>query len=92
MLKSIGFFEADRAMSDQNEKKEKREYRKGEPLTQVEHNKRLIAKRSASHKILRAFVPRDVVDQFKQVCHARGETMQDVIAELMEGYVEKFRE
>ncbi|OIV47298.1 hypothetical protein BK025_05320 [Sodalis sp. TME1] len=78
-------------MFDQQEKKQKREYRKGAPLTQVEHNKRLVAKRSVSHKILRAFVPKDIVEQFKYTCHAQGETMQDVIAELMEAYIEKNR-
>lgn len=88
MLNSISFFEADHAMSDQQEKKRKREYRKGSPLTNTEYSKRYEASLPSSHVFVRALVPRTVVEDFKQRCAEKGVSMKDAISHAMIDYLE----
>ncbi|TNL06517.1 hypothetical protein CYD30_19940 [Kosakonia cowanii] len=89
MLKSIGFFEADRAMSDQPETKQKREYRKGNPLTKTELNKRADENKRKSHKLIRTFVPYAFAEEFKVRCQQEGMTFQDAVYEAMQEYYAK---
>ncbi len=79
-------------MSDQQEKKRKREYRKGHPLPQTEHNRRLREKLILSHKLFKAYVPREIADEFKEICHKQGETMQDMVSMLIAEFNEKNRD
>ena len=70
-------------MSDQSEKKTKREYRKGARLTQAEYNRRSEAIKKKTHKMVRTFVPYELAEDFKQFCKYNGITVQEGIAQAM---------
>lgn len=75
-------------MSDQAEKKPKREYRKGNPLPKAELNRRYEASKARSHKFIRVLAPIDLVEDFKELCAKEGIPMQEGIALAMIDYLE----
>lgn len=76
-------------MSDKPETKEKREYRKGNPLTRAEIDRRLIESKKKSHRMIRTFVPIELADEFKRQCKLRGMTIQDALVEAILEYQSK---
>lgn len=81
---------ATRTMSDQQETKTKREYRKGNPLTKTELNRRSDANKQKSHKLIRTFVPYVFAEKFKIQCKKQGITLQDAVYEAMVEFQDKY--
>lgn len=78
-------------MSEQPEKKVKREYRKGDPLTKTEYNTRYESIKTRTHKLVRVYVPYAIADDFKKVCKDVGVTQQEAISVAMLDYLEKVK-
>ncbi|MCW7763423.1 RepB family protein [Photorhabdus luminescens] len=60
-------------MSESNKTRKMREYRKGNPLTQNEHNIKYKQKKLASHeKELRVFIPQELKEELVIFCKKEG--------------------
>lgn len=79
-------------MPDQSEKKQKREYRKGNPLTRAEYSQRAEAIKARTHKLIRTYVPYDIANEFKELCKERGVSQQEAISLAMLDYIVKLKE
>jgi hypothetical protein len=62
----------------------KRPYRKGNPLTLAERQQASLARKRATHKELRVFLPVALKDQLQEMCAAEGITQAEMIARLIE--------
>ena len=61
----------------------KRAYRKGNPLTLAERQQASLARKRATHKELRVFIPAALKAQLQEMCEAEGVTQAEMIAELI---------
>ncbi|WP_309143581.1 replication regulatory protein RepA [Klebsiella pneumoniae] len=61
----------------------KRAYRKGNPLTLAERQQASLARKRATHKELRVFIPAALKAQLQEMCDAEGVTQAEMIAELI---------
>ncbi|EPM7765921.1 replication regulatory protein RepA [Escherichia coli] len=62
----------------------KRAYRKGNPLTLAERQQASLARKRATHKELRVFIPAIALKaQLQEMCEAEGVTQAEMIAELI---------
>ncbi|WP_281505830.1 replication regulatory protein RepA [Escherichia coli] len=61
----------------------KRAYRKGNPLTLAERQQASLARKRATHKELRVFIPAALKAQLQVMCEAEGVTQAEMIAELI---------
>ncbi|MFP1451490.1 replication regulatory protein RepA [Escherichia coli] len=62
----------------------KRAYRKGNPLTLAERQQAsILARKRATHKELRVFIPAALKAQLQEMCEAEGVTQAEMIAELI---------
>ncbi|ENZ9095968.1 MULTISPECIES: replication regulatory protein RepA [Enterobacter] len=64
--------------------KEKRQYRKGNPLTLAERQQASLARKRATHRELRVFIPAELKEQLQSMCEAEGVTQAEMIAKLIE--------
>lgn len=62
----------------------KRPYRKGNPLTLAERQQASLARKRATHKELRVFLPVALKDQLQEMCAGEGITQAEMIARLIE--------
>lgn len=74
-------------MVEQSEKKQKREYRKGNPLTPTEYTNRYKDRKKKTNKEMRIFIPIDLGNNFTEHCREIGMSRSDVIANLVENYM-----
>lgn len=63
--------------------KEKRAYRKGNPLTLAERQQASLARKRVTHKELRVFLPVDLKEQLQSMCESEGMTQAEMIAKLI---------
>ncbi|QPF30505.1 replication regulatory protein RepA (plasmid) [Klebsiella sp. BDA134-6] len=64
--------------------KEKRQYRKGNPLTLAERQQASLARKKDTHKELRVFLPIVLKEHLQDMCEAEGMTQAEMIAKLIE--------
>lgn len=64
--------------------KEKRAYRKGNPLTLTQRQQASVARKRTTHKELRVFLPTALKEQLQNMCEAEGVTQAEMIAKLIE--------
>ncbi|EGY28101.1 Replication regulatory protein [Candidatus Regiella insecticola 5.15] len=74
-------------MTEQNEKKPKREYRKGNPLTLTERTKRYKDKQKKNNREMRLFIPTDLGNQFTDHCREIKKSRSEVVSKLIEDYI-----
>ncbi|EGI16375.1 replication regulatory protein repA2 (Protein CopB) [Escherichia coli M605] len=58
----------------------KKAYRKGNPLTLVERHQTFQARKRATHKELREFIPAALNEQLQEMCEAIGGTQAEMLA------------
>ncbi|EDK3374340.1 replication protein [Salmonella enterica subsp. enterica serovar Poona] len=63
--------------------KEKRAYRKGNPLTFAERQQASLARKRVTHKELRVFLPVDLKEQLQSMCESEGMMQAEMIAKLI---------
>lgn len=61
----------------------KRVYRKGNPLTVAERKQVSLARKKATHKELRVFIPAELKDELQSFCEAEGVTQADMVERLI---------
>lgn len=64
-------------------KKTKRDYRKGKPLTGVERQQQLIAKRKETHKELRIYLENELKAALEEMSKENGLTQTGMIEKLI---------
>lgn len=64
--------------------KQKRAYRKGNPLSAIEKRRRLVLKKKETHKEVKVFIQNDHKDQLLDLCEKTGLTQAEVIESLIE--------
>lgn len=67
----------------------KRPYRKGKPLTPIERQQALIARRKETHKEIRAYVQNDLKNELQRLCLAQGVTQSEMIEILIKNAVKQ---
>ena len=67
----------------------KRAYRKGNPLTLAERQQASLARKRATHKELRVFIPAAVKAQLQVMCEAEGVTQAEVLTALIKSEAQK---
>lgn len=75
-------------MTEQNEKKQKREYRKGNPLSVSERGQRRYRKLTSEHKMLKFYMPIQIKTHFAEKCSQEGMTQSEVMNKLVELFLE----
>ncbi|ENF3067998.1 replication regulatory protein RepA [Shigella flexneri] len=58
-------------------------YAYGNPLTLAERQQASLARKRATHKELRVFIPAALKVQLQEMCEAEGVTQAEMIAELI---------
>ncbi|EMV49968.1 ribbon-helix-helix, copG family protein [Escherichia coli 2872000] len=61
----------------------KRAYRKGNPLSDAEKQRLSVARKRASFKEVKVFIPAALKAQLQVMCEAEGVTQAEMIAELI---------
>ncbi|BGI53775.1 MAG: replication regulatory protein RepA [Candidatus Hamiltonella defensa (Ceratovacuna japonica)] len=74
-------------MTEQSEKKPKREYRKGNPLSGSERSRRRYRKLINDHKILKFYIPTEIKTHFTEKCEKEGVTQSEVMNKLIELFI-----
>ncbi|MFG5974407.1 replication regulatory protein RepA [Salmonella enterica subsp. enterica serovar Pomona] len=64
--------------------KEKRQYRKGNPMSATERQLAAIARKRETHKELKVFVKNPLKDQVIAICEEEGLTQAEFIESLLE--------
>ena len=62
----------------------KRIYRKGNPLTLAERQQASIARKRATHKEIRVFLPNALKEKLQSMCKESGITQAEMLAKLIE--------
>ncbi|UAN34278.1 replication regulatory protein RepA [Enterobacter sp. JBIWA005] len=63
--------------------KEKRQYRKGNPLSASERQQQALARKKATHKEIRVFVKDVLKNQLQLLCEKEGITQAEMIEKLI---------
>ncbi|EPR9734494.1 replication regulatory protein RepA [Enterobacter bugandensis] len=63
--------------------KEKRQYRKGNPLSASERQQQSLARKKATHKEIRVFVKDVLKNQLQLLCEKEGITQAEMIEKLI---------
>ena len=63
--------------------KNKRPYRKGQPLSSAERQQALVARRKNTHKEIRVYVQSALKEEFQRLCEAEGLTQTEMLEELI---------
>ncbi|EAO5527837.1 replication regulatory protein RepA [Salmonella enterica subsp. enterica] len=63
--------------------KEKRQYRKGNPLSASERQQQALARKKATHKEIRVFVKDVLKKQLQLLCEKEGITQAEMIEKLI---------
>ncbi|MCM2447865.1 replication regulatory protein RepA [Rahnella sp. CG8] len=63
--------------------KNKRPYRKGNPLSTSERQQALVARRKDTHKEIRVYVQNALKEEFQRLCEAEGLTQTEMLEVLI---------
>ncbi|ATW30883.1 hypothetical protein BJP41_10495 (plasmid) [Candidatus Williamhamiltonella defendens] len=74
-------------MTEQSEKKPKREYRKGNPLSNAERKRRRYKKLIQEHKMVKFYISTQMKTYFIEKCNLEGVTQTEVIRKLIEFFI-----
>ncbi|WP_208952236.1 replication regulatory protein RepA [Rahnella sp. ChDrAdgB13] len=72
--------------------KAKRPYRKGSPLSPIERQQALIARRKETHKEIRVYVQNGLKNDLQRLCKAEGVTQSEMIETLIKTASERLDE
>lgn len=71
--------------------KEKRQYRKGNPMSPVQRQKAHVAKLKETHKEMRVYVEKSLKAELELLCATKGVTQSEMIEKLIHDAVSECR-
>ncbi|MEG5888124.1 replication regulatory protein RepA [Enterobacter ludwigii] len=64
--------------------KEKRPYRKGQPLSSSERQQKFVARKRDTHKEIKILVPKELKERFLDMCARNGLSQAEMFGRLIE--------